>query len=110
MASSLKLPSAGELKGLWQLTDGNQQCNIELTDTHLADGFIWALKSDACVAELIGASVEGWYPSPDGLTLTDGDGNSLAFFSHEPEQWTAYFVDGRKLIMTFSGTAKTGTK
>ncbi|MDC9595648.1 AprI/Inh family metalloprotease inhibitor [Xenorhabdus anantnagensis] len=110
MASSLRLPSAGELKGLWQLSDGNKLCSIELTDTHLPEGSIWALKGDACVTELIGPSVEGWYPSPDGITLTDGDGNSLAFFSHESEQWIAYFVDGRELVMTFSGTANAATK
>ncbi|MDC9592606.1 protease inhibitor Inh/omp19 family protein [Xenorhabdus sp. IM139775] len=103
MASSLRLPPAGELKGLWQLSDGNKQCRIELTDTRLTEGSMWAVKGDACVAELIGQPVEGWYPSPDGITLTDHDGNSLAFFSHEAEQWIAYFVDGRELAMTRNG-------
>ncbi|OKP02120.1 protease inhibitor Inh/omp19 family protein [Xenorhabdus eapokensis] len=102
MASSLRLPTAGELKGLWQLSDGNKLCNIELTDTRLSEGSLWALQGNACVTELIGQPVEGWYPSPDGITLTDDDGNSVAFFSHESEQWIAYFVDGRELVMTFS--------
>ncbi|PHM61947.1 AprI/Inh family metalloprotease inhibitor [Xenorhabdus ishibashii] len=102
MASSLRLPTAGELKGLWQLSDGNKLCSIELTDVRLPEGSIWALKGNACVTELIGQPVEGWYPSPDGITLTDDDGNSVAFFSHESEQWIAYFVDGRELVMTFS--------
>ncbi|PHM72155.1 AprI/Inh family metalloprotease inhibitor [Xenorhabdus kozodoii] len=103
MASSLRLPTAGELKGVWQLSDGNKQCGIELTDIRLAEGSLWALKSHACVTELIGQPVKGWYPSPDGITLTDDDGNSLAFFSQEPAQWIAYLIDGRELVMTFSG-------
>ncbi|MBD1228831.1 protease inhibitor Inh/omp19 family protein [Xenorhabdus griffiniae] len=106
MASSLRLPTAGELKGLWQLSDGNKLCSIELTDTRLPEGSLWALKGNACVTELIGQPVAGWYPSPDGITLTDNDGNSLAFFSPESEQWIAYFVDGRELVMTFSGAYK----
>ncbi|MBD2797275.1 protease inhibitor Inh/omp19 family protein [Xenorhabdus sp. 18] len=103
MASSLRLPPAGELKGLWQLSDGNKQCRIELTDTRLAEGSMWVVKGDACVTELVGQSVAGWYPSPDGITLTDSDGNSVAFFSHESEQWIAYFVDGRELTLTLNG-------
>ncbi|CDG88579.1 protease inhibitor Inh/omp19 family protein [Xenorhabdus bovienii] len=104
MASSLRLPEPAELKGLWQLSDGNQVCSIELTDTRLPEGSIWALKGDSCLTELMRNPVEGWRPTPDGITLTDDDGNSLAFFGHESEQWVAYLVDGRELIMTFSGT------
>ncbi|AOM42311.1 protease inhibitor Inh/omp19 family protein [Xenorhabdus hominickii] len=110
MASSLRLPDTEELKGLWQLTDGDQICRIELTDTRLPEGSIWALKGDPCVTSLIGQPVEGWRPTPDGLTLTDNEGNSLAFFGHESEQWVAYFVDGRKLIMTLSDTANAVSK
>ncbi|MDX7987867.1 proteinase inhibitor [Xenorhabdus sp. 12] len=110
MASSLRLPPADELKGLWQLTDGHQVCNIELTDARLPEGSIWSLKSDSCVTALIGQAVEGWRPTPDGLTLTDDDGNSLAFFAHESEQWVAYLTDGRELVMTFSGAANAVTK
>ncbi|SFU34950.1 AprI/Inh family metalloprotease inhibitor [Xenorhabdus koppenhoeferi] len=110
MASSLRLPAVDELKGLWQLSDGNELCSIELTDNRLPEGSIWAVKGDSCVTELIGQPVEGWYPSPDGIALTNDDGNSLAFFSHESEQWIAYFVDGKELVMTFNGTAKAVTK
>ncbi|PHM48655.1 protease inhibitor Inh/omp19 family protein [Xenorhabdus miraniensis] len=111
MASSLRLPPADELKGLWQLSDGQQVCRVELTDTRLPEGSIWALKSDACATALFGQPVEGWRPAPDGITLTDDDGNSLAFFGHESEeQWVAYLVDGRELVMTFSGTANAVTK
>ncbi|MDX7998773.1 proteinase inhibitor [Xenorhabdus sp. Reich] len=110
MASSLRLPPADELKGFWQLSDGHQLCSIELTDTRLPEGSIWALNGAPCLTELLGESVEGWRPTPDGITLTDDDGNSLAFFGHESEQWVAYLVDGRELVMTFSGTANAVTK
>ncbi|MBI6548921.1 AprI/Inh family metalloprotease inhibitor [Xenorhabdus lircayensis] len=110
MASSLRLPTADELKGLWQLSDGHQVCSIALTDTRLPEGSIWAVKGDFCVTALLGQPIEGWRPTPDGITLTDDDGNSLAFFEHGSEQWVAYLVDGRELVMTFSGAANAVTK
>ncbi|CAM3226095.1 Alkaline proteinase inhibitor precursor (PrtA-specific inhibitor) (fragment) [Xenorhabdus nematophila ATCC 19061] len=110
MASSLRLPAADELKGLWQLSDGNKLCSIELTDSRLPEGSIWSVKGDSCVTELIGQPVEGWYPSPDGIALTDDDGNSLAFFAHESERWVAYVVDGQELVMTFSRVTGAVTK
>ncbi|MBD2781557.1 AprI/Inh family metalloprotease inhibitor [Xenorhabdus szentirmaii] len=106
MADSLRLPSANELKGLWKLSDGHQVCNVELTDTRLQESSIWALKGDSCVTELLGQLVAGWRPTPDGITVTDSDGNSLAFFSYGAEKWVAYLVDGRELFMTFDGAER----
>ncbi|PHM28949.1 protease inhibitor Inh/omp19 family protein [Xenorhabdus budapestensis] len=100
MASSLNLPKPTELTGIWQISDKHQVCSVELTDTRLPEGSIWALKSDACLTKLVGNTVAGWRPTPDGITLTDADGNSRAFFGQESEQWVAYLVDGRELVMT----------
>ncbi|PHM36655.1 AprI/Inh family metalloprotease inhibitor [Xenorhabdus innexi] len=106
MASSLNLPEPTELAGFWQVADKHQVCSIELTDVRLPEGSIWELKSDDCLTELMGNPVAGWRAAPDGITLTDATGYGLAFFSQESEQWVAYLVDGRDLVMTFKGKSK----
>lgn len=37
MASSLKLPSASELSGVWQLRGGEQQCEVVLHNASLVE-------------------------------------------------------------------------
>ncbi|WP_201771245.1 protease inhibitor Inh/omp19 family protein [Photorhabdus australis] len=100
MASSLDLPHASELKGIWQLSDKRQQCDVSLTDQPLPEGSIWSLNGDnACLADMFGEVPAGWRPTPDGITITDNQGSGLAFFAHESDGWFARFADGRELIM-----------
>lgn len=99
MASSLKLPSANELSGEWQLRSEEQQCEIVLRDTRLAEG-IWRLEGDAhCLNALFASVPVGWRPAPDGITLTREHGQSVAFFSKEKEGYIHRLPEGRIYIM-----------
>ncbi|MCA6221545.1 protease inhibitor Inh/omp19 family protein [Photorhabdus antumapuensis] len=107
MASSLDLPHASELKGMWQLSDKHQQCDVSLTEHPLPEGSIWSLNGDNdCLAYMFGEVPAGWRPTPDGLTITDEQGSGLAFFAHEPDGWFARFADGRELMMKPNKTNK----
>ncbi|ETS32381.1 protease inhibitor Inh/omp19 family protein [Photorhabdus khanii] len=100
MASSLHLPYASELKGVWQLSDEHQQCDVSLTDQPLPEGSIWSLNGDnACLTDMFGEVPAGWRPTPDGITITDEQGSGLAFFAQESDGWFARFAGGRELMM-----------
>jgi hypothetical protein len=126
MANNLNLPDPAELTGVWELfvkqqfvkqqpvkqqAEKPQICRIELTDTLLPEGSVRAVKSDACLNEMLekimpektvpGKTIAGWRSEPDGIALTDAEGYSLAFFGQETEQWVAYLADGRELVMVF---------
>nr|WP_232427836.1 protease inhibitor Inh/omp19 family protein [Pectobacterium parmentieri] len=94
MASSLKLPSASELSGVWQLRGGEQQCEVVLQNTPLVDS-TWRLDGDAqCLKVLLSEVPAGWRPTPDGITLTKAQGQTVAFFSKEKEGYTLILPDG----------------
>nr|WP_237028284.1 protease inhibitor Inh/omp19 family protein [Pectobacterium carotovorum] len=94
MASSLKLPSASELSGVWQLRGGEQQCEVVLHNTPLVDN-TWRFEGDApCLKALLPDVPAGWRPTPDGITLTKEQGQSVAFFSKEKEGYTLILPDG----------------
>ncbi|KFX06975.1 proteinase inhibitor [Pectobacterium betavasculorum] len=94
MASSLKLPSASELSGVWQLRDGEQECEVVLHSTPLVDN-TWRLDGDAqCLKALLSDVPAGWRPTPDGITLTREQGDSVAFFSKEIKGYTLILPDG----------------
>ncbi|MEH2920300.1 protease inhibitor Inh/omp19 family protein [Samsonia erythrinae] len=94
MASSLKLPSASELSGVWQLRGGEQQCDVVLRDMPLVDN-TWRLDGDAqCLKTLLPDVPAGWRPTPDGITLTREQGQAVAFFSKGKEGYTLILPDG----------------
>ena len=94
MASSLKLPSASELSGVWQLRGGEQQCEVVLHNASLVEN-TWRLEVDVqCLKALLPDVPAGWRPTPDGITLMKEQGQSVAFFSKEKEGYTLTLPDG----------------
>ncbi len=94
MASSLRLPQAAELSGLWVLSSGEKQCELQLK-TAVLDGTTWQLTADAeCVRHLLPGVPQGWRPTPDGLTLTQQDGSAVAFFSRQQASYEYRLADG----------------
>ncbi|WP_178129191.1 AprI/Inh family metalloprotease inhibitor [Pseudomonas sp. ANT_J12] len=94
MASSLKLADPSELAGRWQATLNAPQDTAE--SRALQDK-----PSNVCVIELqpkqtlgegaecLGAWLEeqpiGWFPDPDGISITGKEGSRIVFFSRQRE-------------------------
>ena len=85
MATSPRLPLAAELKGSWVVEEqgaGGRACRIVLQDTETQAGH-GLQTSPECLESLRLVAVVGWYPEPDGITLTRADKTAVAFFSHQ---------------------------
>lgn len=84
MASSLVLPTAQSLAGQWQVTDAEQQCQIEfLASEQSATNGYHLVDSQDCLKKVLTAEVVGWRPAPDGIALLQADGSTLVFFSRD---------------------------
>lgn len=114
MASSLRLEEPAVFAGQWQATlsaagDDRQAqeqqdkpsntCTVELrTNQTLGDG-----------ADCLGAWLEqlpvGWFPSPDGLSVTGKEGSRIQFFSRQRDGlYLSTLKSG--LIITLERTAR----
>ncbi|KPX61508.1 protease inhibitor Inh/omp19 family protein [Pseudomonas syringae] len=84
MAMSLKLPSPAELSGKWHLfihSQADRACELQLnTEAPQLGG------DTACATKWLNEAPVGWFPTPDGLALTDNEGNRLIHFNHMGEQ------------------------
>ena len=92
MASSLRLKDPSELAGKWQATlttrgeDPQAQkqqdkpsntCSLELkVNKTLGEG------AD-CLGAWLEATPIGWFPDPDGLSITGKEGSRIQFFSRQ---------------------------
>lgn len=94
MASSLKLADPSELAGFWQATLSAPQdtpqsqalqdkpsnvCRIDLEQKQtLGEGA-------ECLGEWLQEQPIGWFPDPDGISMTGKEGSRIAFFSRQKE-------------------------
>ncbi|MHA7844874.1 AprI/Inh family metalloprotease inhibitor [Serratia sp. D1N4] len=82
MASSLVLPTAQSLAGQWQITDRQQQCQVEFLASEQQGANGYQLRDrEHCLKTLFAAEVVGWRPAPDGIALLQADGSTWVFFS-----------------------------
>ncbi|MBK5529333.1 AprI/Inh family metalloprotease inhibitor [Pseudomonas sp. TH06] len=109
MASSLKLPDPSELAGHWQatLSAGNDApeaqklqdkpsntCAVELALNQTVG------KGADCLAAWLEETPIGWFPEPDGISITGKDGSRILFFSRQrDEHYLATLKSG--LVITF---------
>lgn len=102
MASSLVLPNASDLSGQWQLQLNSsvvKVCGIELKSTAIKPNLTWhASGESSCLKQLLGSAPQGWRPTPDGITLTDGTGNALAFFERVQEGYEMTLPDNTGVV------------
>lgn len=85
-ASSLPLLAPSALKGHWQLTDiegKTAACDVELSDEPIASTNAYRFSaSPQCLQPLALAELPvAWRPTPDGMTLTNTDGDMVAFLA-----------------------------
>lgn len=82
MASSLRLADPSELVGHWQLQQATQPdagCTLDLLqNAALGDGA-------ECLSKWIGETAVGWFPEPDGISITGREGSRVIFFSRQQE-------------------------
>ncbi|WP_150656007.1 AprI/Inh family metalloprotease inhibitor [Pseudomonas fluorescens] len=94
MASSLKLADPSELAGKWQATLNTAQdapesqalqdkpsnvCNIDFQQKQtLGDGA-------ECLSAWLDEPAVGWFPEPDGISITGKEGSRIVFFSRQHE-------------------------
>ncbi|WP_081031649.1 protease inhibitor Inh/omp19 family protein [Pseudomonas syringae group genomosp. 3] len=98
MAMSLKLPNPAELSGQWRLSlqgKADDACELQLnTDAPQLTGDV------ACAAKWLHEPPVGWFPTPDGLVLTDKQGNRLIHLNRMDEQvYEARLPGGELLIL-----------
>ncbi|CAN7486005.1 AprI/Inh family metalloprotease inhibitor [Pseudomonas sp. GL-B-26] len=94
MASSLKLADPSELAGKWQATLNTEQdapesqalqdkpsnvCIIDFQQKQtLGDGA-------ECLSAWLDEPAVGWFPEPDGISITGKEGSRIVFFSRQHE-------------------------
>lgn len=82
MASSLRLADPSELVGHWELQQAAQpgeSCTLDLLQgSALGDGA-------ECLSRWIGEAAVGWFPEPDGISITGREGSRVIFFSRQQE-------------------------
>ncbi|EUB74715.1 Metalloprotease inhibitor I38 / Outer membrane lipoprotein Omp19 [Pseudomonas sp. GM41(2012)] len=94
MASSLKLADPSELAGKWQATLNTAQdapesqalqdkpSNVCVIDFQLKQ----TLGDGAeCLSAWLDEPAVGWFPEPDGISITGKEGSRVVFFSRQHE-------------------------
>ncbi|NUU38048.1 AprI/Inh family metalloprotease inhibitor [Pseudomonas sp. C2B4] len=91
MAGSLKLADPSALAGKWQVTLNATQDTGEKTSDPASTCLIdlrpdQTLGDDAhCLAAWLGEPVTGWFPEPDGISITGKEGSRILFFGRQRE-------------------------
>jgi hypothetical protein len=94
MASSLKLADPSQLAGKWQATlaakeDSSESqalqdkpsnvCIIDLEQNQALG------KGAECLSQWLDEPAIGWFPEPDGISITGKEGSRIVFFSRQHE-------------------------
>ena len=84
MPADLVLRDVAELAGVWQVRGGGVDCTITLSVERVDSANAHRLADpQRCLARLLGQSVAGWRPAPDGLDFARADRLSAGFFAFE---------------------------
>ena len=82
MARSLRLPDPSELAGKWQIhqqDEPSKVCMLELAQNQTLAGEL------ECVAGWLGETPSGWFPEPDGISLTGKEGSRIIHLGRQQE-------------------------
>jgi hypothetical protein len=80
MASSLVLPSSGQLAGHWQLHQQDQVCALDLLEpANRLGGDV------GCAEQWLGDKPLTWLPTPDGLWLMNAEGTGIAHLNRQKD-------------------------
>ncbi|MCP1476344.1 hypothetical protein ABIA54_004810 [Pseudomonas sp. EB276 TE3739] len=113
MASSLRLEEPSVFAGKWQATlsatgDERQAQKLQDKPSNTCSVELLANKTVGQGADCLGAWLEqapiGWFPDPDGLSITGKEGSRIQFFSRQRDGlYLATLKSG--LIVTLERTA-----
>ncbi|WP_339494551.1 AprI/Inh family metalloprotease inhibitor [Pseudomonas sp. RA_105y_Pfl2_P56] len=114
MASSLRLEDPSQLAGQWQatLTARNDAPDAQKLQDKPSNTCVIDLQSNQTVgngADCLAAWIEdtpmGWFPEPDGISITGKEGSRIVFFSRQREGlYSSHLKSG--LIITFERVAQ----
>lgn len=82
MASSLRLADPSELAGQWQahlVSEPTNICTVELVQNGTLGGQL------ECLTGWLGETPSGWYPEPDGISLTGKEGSRIIHLGRQKE-------------------------
>lgn len=85
MASSLRLADPSELAGKWQIHQQDEPakvCTLDLELSESAGGQTLGGERD-CVADWLDETPTGWFPEPDGLSLTGNEGSRIIHLARQ---------------------------
>lgn len=94
MASSLKLADPSELAGRWQATLNTPQDTAESQALQDKPSNVCAIDFEQqqtlgqgaeCLSAWLDEPAIGWFPEPDGISITGKEGSRIVFFSRQRE-------------------------
>ena len=94
MASSLKLADPLELAGHWQATLNSPQDSAESQALQDKPSNVCAIDFEPqqtlghgaeCLSAWLDEPAIGWFPEPDGISITGKEGSRIVFFSRQRE-------------------------
>lgn len=92
MASSLKLADPSELAGRWQATLNTPQDTAESQALQDKPSNVCAIYFEQqqtlgngaeCLSAWLDEPAIGWFPEPDGISITGKEGSRIVFFSRQ---------------------------
>jgi len=92
MASSLKLADPSELAGRWQATLNTPQDTAESQALQDKPSNVCAIDFEQqqtlgngaeCLSAWLDEPAIGWFPEPDGISITGKEGSRIVFFSRQ---------------------------
>jgi hypothetical protein len=97
MASSLRLADPSELAGKWQIHQHDEPvkvCTLDLAQNQTLGGEL------ECIAGWLGETPVGWFPEPDGISLTGKEGSRIIHLGRQKEGlYQATLKSGTVLIL-----------
>lgn len=80
MANSLRLADPSELAGKWQIHQQDEPakvCTFDLAQNQTLGGEL------ECISGWLGETPIGWFPEPDGLSLTGKEGSRIIHLARQ---------------------------